>query len=194
MRRISPSSRAKLREARARQNAIAARFESAVARAKAREIMHGSRTEDAFSKFELLERRADFAEGRAEALGIQQPRRRNSRAQGRRNGRSRARSDESRAEGAGSVRKGRGMTRKIYPYSLDRKDAKIAGVCSTLGNRFGIDPTFIRIGFVAAAIFHQLQADARRLRSARHLPDAAEEKGDDRRSTHERFRPDGPGR
>jgi phage shock protein A len=60
----------KLREARARQNAIAARFESAVTRAKAREIMHGSRTEDAFSKFELLERRADFAEGRAEALGI----------------------------------------------------------------------------------------------------------------------------
>src|SRR3954451_5790778 len=61
---------AKLREARARQNAIAARFESAVTRAKAREIMHGSRTLDAFSKFELLERRADFAEGRAEALGI----------------------------------------------------------------------------------------------------------------------------
>ena len=61
---------AKLREARARQNAIAARFESAITRAKAREIMHGSRTEDAFSRFELLERRADFAEGRAEALGI----------------------------------------------------------------------------------------------------------------------------
>jgi phage shock protein A len=60
----------KLREARGRQNAIAVRFESAVTRAKAREIMHGSRTEDAFSKFELLERRADFAEGRAEALGI----------------------------------------------------------------------------------------------------------------------------
>jgi phage shock protein C len=45
------------------------------------------------------------------------------------------------------------MARKIYPYSLDRKDAKVAGVCSTLGKRFGIDPTFIRIGFVAAAIF-----------------------------------------
>jgi phage shock protein A len=61
---------AKLREARARQNAIAARFESAATRAKAREIMHGSRTQDAFSKFEILERRADFAEGRAEALGM----------------------------------------------------------------------------------------------------------------------------
>ena len=61
---------AKLREARARQNAIAARIESAVTRARAREIMHGSRTADAFSKFEVLERRADFAEGRCEALGI----------------------------------------------------------------------------------------------------------------------------
>jgi len=61
---------AKLREARARQNAIAARFESAITRAKAREVMNGSRTLDAFAKFDLLERRADFAEGRAEALGM----------------------------------------------------------------------------------------------------------------------------
>jgi phage shock protein A len=60
----------KLREARARQNAIAARFESALTRAKAREAMHGSRTLDAFAKFEVLERRADFAEGRCDALGI----------------------------------------------------------------------------------------------------------------------------
>jgi len=44
------------------------------------------------------------------------------------------------------------MARKIYPYSLDRKDAKIAGVCSTVGGMTGIDPTFVRIGFVAAAI------------------------------------------
>jgi phage shock protein A len=64
---------AKLREARARQNAIAARFESAVTRAKTREIMNGSRTEEAFSRFELLERRADFAEGRADALGMTGP-------------------------------------------------------------------------------------------------------------------------
>jgi phage shock protein A len=63
----------KLREARARQNAIASRIESAVARAKAREVMHGSRTLDAFAKFEVLERRADFAEGRAEALGLTGP-------------------------------------------------------------------------------------------------------------------------
>ena len=45
------------------------------------------------------------------------------------------------------------MSRKIYPYSLDRKDAKVAGVASTIGGMTGIDPTFIRIGFVAAAIF-----------------------------------------
>jgi len=64
---------AKLREARARQNAIQTRFESAVTRAKAREIMNGNRTEDAFSRFELLERRADFAEGRADALGMTGP-------------------------------------------------------------------------------------------------------------------------
>jgi phage shock protein PspC (stress-responsive transcriptional regulator) len=38
-------------------------------------------------------------------------------------------------------------------YSLDRRDSKLAGVCARLGDRFGIDPTFLRIGFVAAAIF-----------------------------------------
>lgn len=63
----------KLREARARQNAISTRIESAVTRAKAREMLNGSRTEDAFSRFELLERRADFAEGRADALGMTGP-------------------------------------------------------------------------------------------------------------------------
>jgi phage shock protein A len=41
-----------------------------VTRARAREIMNGSRTQDAFSKFDVLERRADFAEGRCDALGI----------------------------------------------------------------------------------------------------------------------------
>jgi phage shock protein C len=37
-------------------------------------------------------------------------------------------------------------------YSLNRRDKKIAGVCSTLGDVFNIDPTFIRIGFVATAL------------------------------------------
>jgi phage shock protein C len=44
------------------------------------------------------------------------------------------------------------MARK-YPYSLDRKDAKVAGVASTIGAMMRVDPTFVRIGFVAAAIF-----------------------------------------
>ena len=63
----------KLREARSRQNAIANRLESAVTRAKASEMLNGGRTEDAFSRFEILERRADFAEGRADALGMTGP-------------------------------------------------------------------------------------------------------------------------
>ena len=63
----------KLREARARQNAIASRIESAVTRARTSEMLNGSRTEDAFSRFDVLERRADFAEGRADALGMTGP-------------------------------------------------------------------------------------------------------------------------
>jgi phage shock protein C len=42
------------------------------------------------------------------------------------------------------------MARKTYRYSLNRRDAKLVGVCSHLGEQFGIDPTFLRIGFVAA--------------------------------------------
>ncbi|WP_265562993.1 phage shock protein PspA [Sphingomicrobium arenosum] len=63
----------KLREARSRQNAIATRLESAMSRAKAREVLNGNRTQDAFSRFESLERRADLAEGQADALGMTGP-------------------------------------------------------------------------------------------------------------------------
>ena len=42
------------------------------------------------------------------------------------------------------------MARKKYRYSLNRRDAKLVGVCSKLGEQFGIDPTILRIGFVAA--------------------------------------------
>ncbi len=38
-------------------------------------------------------------------------------------------------------------------YSLNRRDKKLAGVCSTVGDIFNIDPTFIRIALVAFAIF-----------------------------------------
>ena len=44
------------------------------------------------------------------------------------------------------------MTRTSNGYSLNRHDKKVAGVASTLGEMFNIDPTFIRIGFVAAAV------------------------------------------
>ena len=37
-------------------------------------------------------------------------------------------------------------------YSLDRRDRKVAGVASRLGDVFNIDPTIIRIGFVALAL------------------------------------------
>ena len=60
----------KLREARAKQNAIATRLESANTKARLREMWNGPKTHDAFSRFELLERRADEAEGRAEAMGL----------------------------------------------------------------------------------------------------------------------------
>jgi phage shock protein PspC (stress-responsive transcriptional regulator) len=43
------------------------------------------------------------------------------------------------------------MTGK-YAFSLDRHDAKLLGVCSGLGKRFGIDPTFIRIGWIAVPL------------------------------------------
>ncbi|MDQ3080046.1 MAG: PspC domain-containing protein [Pseudomonadota bacterium] len=38
-------------------------------------------------------------------------------------------------------------------YSLKRQDKKLAGVASTLGDVFNIDPTFIRIGFLLAFFF-----------------------------------------
>ncbi len=61
---------AKLREARARQNSLVTRLESANNRAKMREMYAGPKIDDAFSRFELLERRVDYAEGRADAAGM----------------------------------------------------------------------------------------------------------------------------
>ena len=42
------------------------------------------------------------------------------------------------------------MARLNDRYSMNRRDKKIAGVCSTIGDVFNLDPTFIRVGFVAA--------------------------------------------
>jgi phage shock protein A len=63
----------KLREARTRQNAIVSRLESAHNRARLREMYAGPKVDEAFSRFEHLERRADFAEGRADALALGAP-------------------------------------------------------------------------------------------------------------------------
>ncbi len=60
----------KLREARTKQNAIATRLESATNKARLREMWNGPKTHEAFSRFDILERRVDEAEGRAEAMGL----------------------------------------------------------------------------------------------------------------------------
>jgi phage shock protein A len=64
---------AKLREVRTRQNAVTTRFESAQNQVRMREMYAGSRVENAFSNFDLLEREADLAEGEAEALLLAAP-------------------------------------------------------------------------------------------------------------------------
>lgn len=61
---------AKLREARTRQNTILNRIESADQRSRMREMTKGPRVDEAFARFEVMERRADLAEGRADALGL----------------------------------------------------------------------------------------------------------------------------
>ncbi len=60
----------KLREARTRQNSVTARLESANNRTRLREMANGPKMQEAFSRFDILDRRVDFAEGRAEAAGL----------------------------------------------------------------------------------------------------------------------------
>ena len=65
---------AKLREARARQNSIVTRMQSAENRLRVREAYAGEKVNEAFARFDMLERRADLAEGRADAMAMgQQP-------------------------------------------------------------------------------------------------------------------------
>ena len=61
----------RLREARSRQSQIAARLESAENRVKLRSLMTNERVDEALTRFDQLERRVDYAEGRADALGIE---------------------------------------------------------------------------------------------------------------------------
>lgn len=60
----------KLNEARSRQSVLAARYAGAKQRLKMRELYQGSQSEDAFARFETLERRVNLAEGQADAAGI----------------------------------------------------------------------------------------------------------------------------
>jgi phage shock protein A len=60
----------RLREARARQGAIAARLESAENRVKLRTLLASDRVDEAMARFDQLERRVDYAEGRADALSL----------------------------------------------------------------------------------------------------------------------------
>ena len=64
-----------------------------------------ARTEDAFSRFDVLERHADLAEGRADALGLAGPKTLEEEIAelATREGRRRARGAEGRAEGKGEV-------------------------------------------------------------------------------------------
>lgn len=60
----------KLTEARARQNSVETRLESANNRFRLRDMYAGPKTNEALSRFDILERRVDEAEGRAEAAGL----------------------------------------------------------------------------------------------------------------------------
>lgn len=48
------------------------------------------------------------------------------------------------------------MTNNIEPHSgrfqLDRTNGKLMGVCAGLSNKFGIDVTLLRVGFVIATL------------------------------------------
>ena len=60
----------KLREARTRQSALLSRLETASNQVRVRTLLRGPKVDEAFSRFEVLERRVDYAEGQVDALGM----------------------------------------------------------------------------------------------------------------------------
>ena len=44
------------------------------------------------------------------------------------------------------------MNRRRIPFRLDSKNRKVLGVCAGLGRMLQVDPTFIRIAFVAVPL------------------------------------------
>jgi phage shock protein A len=64
----------KLKEARAKQKTMSARHQSASHRLKVRRSMHDGRLEDAFARFEQVEKRLDTIEGEVESYDLGRPR------------------------------------------------------------------------------------------------------------------------
>lgn len=82
-------------------------------------------------------------------------------------------------------------------YSLNRRDKKLAGVCSTLGDIFNIDPTFIRVGFAAAALLVSFKLALIAYVAAGiylHMQKNRTLRGSERRSDYERMEDVGRGR
>ena len=82
-------------------------------------------------------------------------------------------------------------------YSMNRRDKKLAGVCSTLGDVFNIDPTFIRIGFAATALLISWKLALVAYVAAGiylHIQKRRGSAGFDRRSDFERMEDVGKGR
>lgn len=61
---------AKLREAKTKQKTILARQETAESRLKVHQSLHDDRIDDAFTRFEQMERRLDAAEGEVESYDL----------------------------------------------------------------------------------------------------------------------------
>ncbi len=60
----------KLREAKAKQQSITARHETATSRLKVRRNLYDGRVDDAFARFEQVEKKLDAAEGEVEAFDL----------------------------------------------------------------------------------------------------------------------------
>ncbi len=82
-------------------------------------------------------------------------------------------------------------------YSLKRQDKKLAGVASTMGDVFNIDPTFIRIGFVLAFFLVSWEVALVAYVAAGvyfHLQKRKTARGEERRSDFDRMEEVGKGR
>ncbi len=82
-------------------------------------------------------------------------------------------------------------------YSLKRQDKKLAGVASTMGDVFNIDPTFIRIGFVLAFFLVSWEVALVAYVAAGvyfHLQKRKTLRGEERRSDFDRMEEVGKGR